>query len=133
MVNRLAQSGQDMSATVAEGGETERDRSDLAVAVAPTLLEQENVSTETADFRVFGQREGGPSTSYSRGSERSTEDDETVHEHQDLQSSGDPGRMRSTTGSDDDYDNGVQNAGVDIHHHSIVSARNCGEAFCNHG
>lgn len=128
----MAQSSQNMSTTAEEGGQTELEGSDAASDGALTLFEQANLITDTAGFRGFLQRGGCASLSYSIRFDRSSDDDETVHEHHALQVFVDPGSLRYITGSVSDVDRGLQGDSVDIQHPTIGLACGCGESFRNY-
>ncbi len=129
MVNTLAQPTHCMSTTAKEGEQPEIEVSEAASNKALTLLEEENLDTDTAGLRLFVQQGGCAGLSYGMRFDMSSDEGDIIYEHHDLRVFVDPASIQYIVGSVVEYEGGLQGGGFAVENPNVVSECGCGESF----
>lgn len=119
-----------MSTTADSGAETPMvSVTEEAASQALGLLEGEDMDTDVAGLRLFVQQGGCAGLSYGMRFDTEPEDDDTIVESHGLRVFVDPASAKYISGSELDYESGLQGAGFDVDNPNVEAECGCGESF----
>jgi iron-sulfur cluster assembly protein len=116
-------------ATGQDGDGTAITVSERAAREALELMSSEGMDTDVGGLRLFVQQGGCAGLSYGMRFDLEPDDDDTIFEHHGLRVFVDPASMNYVSGSQLDYEGGLQGAGFHVENPNVVSECGCGESF----
>jgi iron-sulfur cluster assembly protein len=116
-------------ATGQDGDGTAIFVSERAAEEAIGLMESEGMDTDEGGLRLFVQQGGCAGLSYGMRFDLEPDEEDTVFEHHGLRVFVDPASMNYVSGSQLDYEDGLQGAGFHVENPNVVSECGCGESF----
>jgi iron-sulfur cluster assembly protein len=103
--------------------------SEPAANQATSLLEGEGYDTDVAGLRLFVQQGGCAGLSYGMRFDESPEEDDTIVREHGLRVFIDPASMNYISGSQLEFEGGLQGEGFHVENPNVVSECGCGESF----
>jgi iron-sulfur cluster assembly protein len=103
--------------------------SEHAAEEAIGLMESEGMDTDVGGLRLFVQQGGCAGLSYGMRFDIEPDEEDTVFEYHGLRVFVDPASMNYVSGSQLDYEGGLQGAGFHVENPNVVSECGCGESF----
>jgi iron-sulfur cluster assembly protein len=100
-----------------------------AAEEALRLMESEGMDVDVGGLRLFVQQGGCAGLSYGMRFDHEPEDDDTVVEQHGLRVFIDPASLNYISGSELQFEGGLQGAGFLVENPNVVSECGCGESF----